>query len=346
MTDLNVRSRVEIAGEVYDSHDDPSLFSRLSVELTTGQASEARWQMHDPDFKLIDKYSKAGGVPAAVVRVWLGYGEDLREPVFKGVLACVGRSPYATTLRAYDMGYMMRLVQKTGYHRGSDLSIMRKLVTRNKTPDGKPLRFQGPAKGFPPMTVNSTIHDQRTDWAFLAELASEAGLVLWVRDDTVFAAEPAKVGDVKLSLEVGVDALLTRDFDCQFKLPENLEGRPRVVEYRGRGRGGRRLAGRSDEASRGREIVVVKHDLRRHTKAVAKRRAEAKRELEREHAFQCRVKHVRPLRKGRVDVRDTVELANLGLLFSGRYIVDSVSYEVSPRGFETCYDLYRDVVAQ
>lgn len=344
MTDLNVRARVEIAGEEFDSQRTPSLFSRVSVDLTTNQASEARISFFDPHFKLLDQFTRPDG-PMLIIRVWLGYGDDLREPVFKGVLTGVKPGTHTTTFRAYDMSYVMRRVQKTGYARGTDLAIMRKLVTRNKTPQGRPLQFQGPAKGFPGAAANSTIHDQRTDWDFFSELAREAGLVVWVRDDTVFAAEPAKVGKPKLVLAYGADALLTREFEGEVKWPENEEGRPRVVEHRGRGRGGKRLTGKSAEGGTGRELVVIKKDLRKHTKAVAKRRADAKRELEREHAFQFSVRHVRPLRSGRVDVRDTLQITGWCQSLAGKYIVDAVSYEASSHGFETRYELYRDIKA-
>lgn len=346
MTDLNVHTTVEITPvggkpQTWDSFSQPFLFTRVRVELTTGQASQAEVSVFDPEFKFLNRYTTKDGVLKATVRVWLGYGGNLGEPLMKGILARVERSRRDTTFRVYDMGYQMRLVQKTGYHRGADLDIMRRLVTRNTTPEGKPLKFVGPDAGFRPITVNSTIHDQRTDWDFLSELAREAGLVLWVRDDTVFAKEPAQIGIPVESFEYGTDVLLASDYDLSYKLPENVAGTPRLVSQRGRGRGGHRLEGESSKGQRGQEIVVLKRDLRNHTRAEANRRAQAIRELERENTFECRIKHLRPLAARRVDVRDTVEILNLGDLFSGSYLVDSVSYEVSSRGLSTSYNLYR-----
>ena len=68
-----------------------------------------------------------------------------------------------------------------------------------------------------------------------------------------------------------------------------------------------------------------------------------KKELEREHAFQCRVRSLLQTNT-RVDVRQTVELVDQGLLFSGSYIVDRVEHSFSPGRLETNYDLYRDVL--
>jgi hypothetical protein len=114
-----------------------------------------------------------------------------------------------------------------------------------------------------------------------------------------------------------------------------------VLTTRGRAGGGRRLEGVSSKGARGHEEVVIKRDLRVSSRAVAQRRAEARRKLARENTFEVRIKHVRPLRADRIDVRDTIELANLGDLFNGKYLVDGVTYEASSRGFETTYDLYR-----
>jgi phage protein D len=347
MSLLKVRSVIEITpaaggkADLWDSAKEPSLFNRVSVELTTGQASEAQWAVADPDGRMLNRYSKADGIPNATIRVWLGYGQQLGEPVFKGMLVRVQRGGAITTFRAYDMGYKMRQVARTAYHKGRDLDIMRGLVERSG------LKFEGPEAGFPSVTHGSMIQDGGTDWDHLGELAREAGLVRYVRGDTVFLKEPNTRGKKsKFTLEFGKTALLSRDTDLSFKLPENREGKARQVAARGRGHGGKRLEAKSDVSERGVEQLLMKRDLKPHTLEAARRRAQAVRQLEREHAFECRVQSMQPLSANyadRADVRDTITLRGPYLLFGGDYIVDSVSYEVTSRGFHTTYALQRDI---
>src|SRR5262245_6237712 len=96
---------VEIDGFQWDSWRHPSLFHHVTVELTTSDASEAVWEVFDPEFEVINKYSTERGVVMSVVRVWLGYGADLGEPVFKGLLTRVQRGDANSVFIAYDMGF-------------------------------------------------------------------------------------------------------------------------------------------------------------------------------------------------------------------------------------------------
>lgn len=342
---MNPHAIVEIDGFQWDSWKHPSLFSRVMVELTTGMASEADWECFDPDFKIIDKYATASGVPMVPVRVWLGFGEDLGQPVFKGLLTRVQRAAATSTFVAYDMGFKMRIEKKTGYHKGTELEIMEKLVKRNG------LLFQGPAQPLKLDPHPAMIQDAQTDWEHISELAHDIGLVLWVRGDTVFADYPAKVGVPKTTLKNREDFELRSDFDLQYKVPENRGGRAKSVEVRGRGRGGKRLSGKSDQGDRGHVDLRIKKDLALHTKAYATRRAQAQRELDREHAFTLYVRSTPFLPNVYVDVRDTIAIANMGDLFSSAgppgavtgYIADKVVHELTPGRFTTSYDLYRDI---
>lgn len=333
---MNQHAVVEVNGFQWDSWKHPRLFSRLRVELTTGESSEAVWEVFDPDFRFLNKYSEPAGVPLAPIRIWVGFGPQLGEPVFKGLLARVQRGEAITTLVSYDMGFKMRLAQRTEYHKGEDLAIIRKLVQRHK------LSFEGPEKPLKLEPHPAMPQDEQTDWEHASERARESGLVLWVREDTVFAKYPAKVGTPKLMLTNRKDFKLLRDFDLTFRVPENQEGRPRKVTVRGRSRGGKRLTGESDTSARGNEPLSIKRDLPQHTKKHATARAQAQKELDREHAFTLYIRS-QPAQQQRVDVRDTLRLLEVGKLFSGDYLVDKVIYDFSPGRFFTSYELYRDV---
>jgi hypothetical protein len=329
---------VELDGRTWDSWKRTKLFERVTVELTTGEASEASWELFDPDFQFIDNLAKDDGVKLASMRFWLGFGPDLGEPVFKGLVARVERRYATSIIRAYDMGYKMRQLQKAEYHKGDDLAIIKKLVERNS------LKFIGPATPLKLEPHKAMKQDQQTDWQHVAERAHDAGLLLWVRDDTVFAEYPAKVGVPKLTLTNRKDRTLLRDFNFEFKLPENKKGRPKGIEMRGRGRGGKRLSGSSDKSSRGHEELSLKRSLALHTKAYATARAQAQKELDREHAFHYSVSKIAlSADDKRGDVRDTIRLLEFGKLFSGDAIADKATYDYSPGHLNASFELHRDV---
>ncbi|MDX6692635.1 MAG: Phage tail baseplate hub [Blastocatellia bacterium] len=337
MTTGNHHAIVELDGQTWDSWEDPRLFERVTADLVTNEASEATWSIRDNNFRMIDRYTRADGVPLLPVRIWLGYGPDLGEPLFKGLLARVERGPNDTTFRFYDMGFKMRLVKKPGYHNKSDdVAIIKKLAERNG------LKFEGPDKPLNLGPHDAVIQDEQTDWQHAMERAEDAGLILYVRQDTLFAKQPARVGKPKMTLAYRKDFTLLSDFSLTFKAPENQDGRPQQVKVHGRGRGGHRLTRDSDKSQRGHHRTHLKHDLPTHNKKSANRRAQAQKELQREHAFRCTVRIIPPAYQ-RADVRDTAQLTEMGKLFSGLYLCDSANYDFSARGLNTTYDLYRDV---
>jgi len=75
---MNPHAIFEIDGQGWDSWAQPGLFKRVSVDLTTGQCSEAIWELFDPDFQIINRYSNValGSSSLPVIRVWLGLGSD------------------------------------------------------------------------------------------------------------------------------------------------------------------------------------------------------------------------------------------------------------------------------
>lgn len=326
---------------VWDSWDAPRLFESVNVELPTNESAEARWTFFDPKFRLIDAYSGADAVPLSVVKVYLGYGQDLGEPIFKGLLAQVERGDSSTTFIAFDMGLKMKLIKKAGYHnKKDDLGILKGLAARNG------LEFEGPEKPLKLEPHKAMTQDEQTDWEHALERAQDAGLVIFVRQDTLFAKYPAKVGPPSLVLENRKDFVLLRNWDFQFRTPEHQDGRPRVIERRGRGKGGKRLSGKSKDSNRGRENVVLKRDVPgKASKSKLSKRAQAQKELEREHAFSAHLETAFPLNGERLDVRNTIEINGIGKLFSGKYICDSVGYEFAPGKLGLNFELYRDIAA-
>jgi phage protein D len=329
---------VQIGDTLWDSRRHPRLFESLSVDLATNEASEAVWTVFDPNFRMIDKYTRPGGVPMLVMRFWLGFGDDLGEPVFKGILASIERGDGSTTFRAYDMGLKMRLVKRTRYHnKRDDLAILARVAKDNQ------LLFEGPERPLRLEPHGAMLQDEQTDWEHAQERAREAGLVLFVRQDTLFAKYPAKVSAPKLTLRYRQDFLLLDQFDMRYRTPENQDGRPKQVVARGRGKGGKQLAGASDRSRRGVEEIVVKRDFTQRTHRHASRRAQAQKELERERAFSVTVRTLPPVIDLRLDVRETLKLEGLGQLFSGLYVADRVTHNYSEEELTTTFDLSRDV---
>ncbi len=323
---------------VYDSWRDKSLFLNVDVELTTNQASAATWGVFDPDFALLNKWTRTVATKKLPVRVWLGCGEDLGEPVFKGLLARVERGTSNTSFHFYDMGFVMRRVKKSEYHKGlNDVGIIKKLAERNG------LKFEGPNPSVKLEAHKSLMQDGATDWEHAVERAADAGLVLYVRGDTLFAKEAVKTrAFADLTLVYKQDFALLSDFALAFKLPESQDGRSKTVEARGRGRGGRRLKGHAHESARGTEQIELKRDLSISSKRHANARAHARKQLQREHAFVCSVTMLPDAARERVDIRDTIELKEVGDMFIGRYLVDKVLHRLSPGEIRTQLDLYRD----
>lgn len=326
----------------YDSWTTPRLFSKVDVELSTNQSSEARVTFFDPKFFIIDAFSDA--TAKAVVRVYLGYGQDLGEPVFKGILAQVERGDANTTLIIYDMAFVMKLLKTSGYkNKKDDLAIIRGLVTRNKTPEGNALKFEGPEKPLKLERHDAMIGDEITDWEWMAERAQDSGLVYFVRGDTVFAKYPAKTGTPTMTIENRKDFTMLSGWDFTYRTPENQDGRAKAVKHRRRNRKGRFVTGTSLIDQHGHEETVIKRDMPHPSKKKLSARARAQKELEREHAFEGRVETAMPIDGTRLDVRDTVSIKGVGKLFSGDYLSNSVAYRFGAGKLNLELQLYRDI---
>lgn len=328
-----------VGNVTWDSWEDERLFETVDVELVTNETSQAEWSFFDPDFKVIDAFAGASPVPMSTVRVFLGYGQDLGEPIFKGLLGQVRREEGNTIFTAFDMGFKMKLIKKAGYaNKKDDLDILKSLAARNG------LKFEGPDNPLKFEKYESMMQDEKTDWEHAMERARDAGLVLFVRHDTLFAKYPAKVGTPVMTLRNREDFELKPDYEFTHRTPENQDGRPRIVTRRARGKGGRRLQGESDTSARGHETVVLKKDVPgKATKSKLTKRAQAQKELEREHAFEGRVTTAFPIDKHRLDVRSTIGIEGMGMLFSGSYIADAVAYQFAAGKLDLDMELYRDI---
>lgn len=86
-------------------------------------------------------------------------------------------------------------------------------------------------------------------------LTQEAGLVVWVRSNTLYAARPARVGSPVLTLDHR-DVISLKGERFRYEMPENVDGSPASVEVRYRGRGGAGARARSVQKRRGRKIIV------------------------------------------------------------------------------------------
>lgn len=337
MIPTNPHAVVQIGAERFDSWREAQLFESVAVELSTNEASEAAWRVFDPEFFYINKWTTAERLIEMPVKVWLGFDSPML--VFDGLLARVERGPAVSTFRAYDRGFVMRRVQKTEHYKGlNDLQIIEKLAKRNG------LNFEGPNEPVKLEKHQRESQSAQTDWDYALQRAEDAGLVLYVRGNTLYAKEPLKTAANPLvTLVYKKDFLMLDDFDLSFRVPDNQEGRPAKVEVRGRGRGGRRLKGRATPHARGTERITLKRDLKIRSRGHAERRAEAKKALKREHAFTCSVSLLPTFTGRRPDVRDTVALAELGKLFSGKYLVDKASHRFEPGQLSMSLELFRDV---
>jgi len=337
----NPHGVVVINGDVYDSWVNQQLFQQVTVELPTNQAGQAMIRFQDPNFVYIDRYSLADGVPHCEVDVYLGFGQDLGPKLWSGLLTRVERKDADTAFVAYDKSHKMKKKRNNDYHyKLTDLEIIRLMATRNG------LSFEGPDDPIPAIPHDSMIQDQRHDWTMAKERAREAGLILYVRGDTLFAKEPAKVKEPLITLiyrndEQNVPRMF-HHWDASYKLPENHKGRHKVVNQFYRERGGKRGTGSSSLHHRGHLTDDNKHAISEHTKSYASRKATASKELNREHAYVISVRSAPTIPLVRPDVRDTIALENIGKLFSGGYLVDKITHDLTGNGFVTEYSLYRD----
>ena len=338
-TDKTSKKKTSALVAQYDSWDSPQLFKAVTVELVTGELSQAVWTLFDPNFRTINAFTKNSAIETLVFVVYLGCGQHLGEPVFKGILANAERDKSDTVFTIFDMGFKMKQFKKAAYHnKKGDLDIIKALAVRNE------LLFSPPPNVKKLEPHKAIMQDEQTDWEFAKERARDSGLLLFVRQDTLFARYPAKLTYPKLILQNRNPESFS-DFRATFRTPENQNVRPRIVKFRGRGKGGKRLEGKSTVSKNGREIVSIKKGISgRISTSKLNARAQAQKELEREHAFEGNITFPFIYQDVRFDVRDTISIEGVGELFSQAYICNSVRYNFSAGQMELEIDLYRDYV--
>lgn len=335
----NPHAIIQIGGQIYDSWKNPRLFKSVEVQLTTNQSSKTLWKIFDPNFKFYNYFTQNNGVSPVTVNIYLGFGQNLGKPVFVGTLVNLDRNRKDTIFEIYDLGFKMKKHKRPGYkNKKNDIEIIGLLAARNG------LKFSPPPDDLKLEPHRAVMQDEQNDWEHAMERARDAGLVLFVREDILYARYPAKLSSPKLELYNRKNNLLS-DFRVLLKTLENEDTRPRIVKTRGRGVGGKRLEGKSSVDDDGRDNIMLKKALPSPaTKKKFNRRAQAQKELDREHAYEGFVKFPFIYQDIRLDVRDTIRLLGVPKLLSNDYICDKVKYIFAPGQMDVVCDIYRDYV--
>jgi hypothetical protein len=239
----------------------------------------------------------------------------------------------------------MKQGKKPRYHnRVTGLKLLKKLAEEN----GLTLVVKGEVTDSEEYDV--IIQWNQTDWQLALETARDLGLRLYARGQTLYAQEAGKAGDKAVAELVykGMDGdfRMLRSMGLGHKLPENKRGRHGRVEVRGRGRAGSLVSGvDTEEGARGTDVVRAGEDMPASSQREARRRARARRNRHREKAFDHSIILLpRYLRSGRALVQgDTVRLLQVGLFYSGLYIVDAISYQGRAGGLTAQLTLNRDI---
>ena len=337
---FETQGKTEINKRRYDSWRDGQLLAQVAIELTTDQASEATIVVLDEDFRFTDRHLTETGMRRLMIRLWLGFGEDLGPSLFKGMLARTESDGRKATFVFHDLSTQLKQEKKTRYHnRTTTLQLLKKLALENKEIGN----FSGPDTAVDEEVYDSLIQAEETDWEFARRIARRDGWVIWVQDDTLFCQEAATYENPMADLVWKRDAHLLHGSRLTYKLPENRRGKPKAVEVRGRGRGGGRLSGHSDESPRGQSQIEIKRDLPKHSLKAARRRAHAHKTLQREHSFEHTIRLLPSYQGRRIQVRQTIRLTGAGLFYSDRYIVDAIRYEYRPGSLTTDLSIYKDI---
>lgn len=337
MRTLAARCVVEIGSARYSSRVEGSRLICVTVDLTTDKTSEAQITFADPDFEITDRHLDDTGLPRLGARVWLGYGEDLGEPHFKGVLAGHEHDGERAVFRFHDTGAKLKTDKKLRYHSGkSDFAILRSIaeeyemsfVVLDDVQDGA--------------AHDSLIQRGMTDWDFIQTIARRSGVRLWVEGDTIFAREAGKHGNAAQIITYRKDFLLVRPVSLSYKLPENRRGRHQSVRFHVRGADGRRLTGEDAGEERGRKHQSAGEDLPHHTRQEAARRARGKRLHVKESAFEHRIRLL-DAGASRFRLRSVLALAGCGDFYGGDYVIHAIRKEWRAGALTDELTLRRDI---
>lgn len=337
----------------WDSWETQRLIERIDVELVTDSSSKATISVFDSNYRVIDAFSDP--TSSTIVHVYLGYGPDLGQPVFKGILGEINRTAKGTRFTCFDMAFVMKLEKRAGYrNKKDDLAIIRDLVT-GKDEQGKKkynLAFDAPQN---PKTLehNAMMQAEQTDWEHMMERAQDAGLHIFVRHDTVFARYPNDFTSTPvMTIRPSEDKTVLEGWEFRYDTPIDRDAKAKVVVHRARGKGGKRIEGQSGVSTNAKGVqLVLKRDMANPSKSKLTKRAQAQKDLEREDTFKGDIETLFPVSGRRPDVLDTVRIEGIGKLLSAGgsdkpkngYIVGGVNYHFAPGELTMALDLYRDV---
>lgn len=339
----------------YDSWETPGLIKKVEVDLVMDETSRSRISFFDPNYRIADAFS--GYTDTVVVAIYFGHDNDLGKPIFEGILAEIDRNLEDTTFTVYDLAFVMKLWKRTGYaNKKDDLAIVQKLVTRNRTPEGRKLNFSRPLNPKKLEPHDTMTQDAQTDWEHMTERLRECGLHYYVRGDTVYAQYPVKQEAYKrpLGTYTPLSEGLLSGWEFSFHALTGKEGRPDLVADRRRGKTGKRVEGKAGPVSTTPVVageqekdplysrLNIKQDMPKPSTSKLNARALAKRELEREHAFTGGFEEVLSVGFVRWDVLEVLEFAEIGQLHSGTYAIEAVRYRYKAGDLSRRIELHRD----
>lgn len=341
-TPFNPHCIIRLDNREYSAWREQALISRVTIDLTTEKSSEATLVVFDPKFEFTDRHLDAGGLRYLTAQIWLGFGAlDTRGVAdFKGRFVEHDHDGTMATFRFHDEGTRLKQGKKTRYHtRASDLQIMRKVADEH----GLSLVIVGEVEDSEPHA--SLIQRGVTDYKFLRRIAERAGLRFWFEGDTMYVQGAGKTDKINplQTLTFRKDFTILTPLNLGYKQPENRRGRPSAHESRGRGRGGRRLSGTSEQSERGTEQIGVGEDLPHHTTKAAKRRAKAKKALKRENSFEHRIRLIATAAVSAMKLRGTINLSGVGKFYTGAYLVHEIHREFTPGNLTTELSLRGDI---
>lgn len=329
--------QINFAGTVLDSWQDDSYLVGASIDLASDKSGEATFSVVDPNFEFLDRFLTASKRLSA--KFWLGWGRELGNEFFDGVLIGVSHSGGISEFRFHDKSVNLKGQKKARYHKKkSDIQILRELAAEND------LQFSLNSKQSESEKFDDLVQRGKTDWEFAKEVAARAGLRLYVRGNTLFAVDAGttQVFDAVQTLAFGRDFEILQGFSLNYKLPESRKGRPKKTVVRGRSAGAAQLSAETVTGERGTADILISDDLPKHTLALAEKQAKAATNKRREYAFEHQLRTL-PSMRVRLDVRNTVTLAEMGKFFSGNYIVTDIRYEFAPGALTAEMTVGRDI---
>jgi phage protein D len=332
------RCIVEIGGTRYDSRAEEARLRSAALDLTADRTSEAEISFADPDFTFTDRHLNQR--PSIKCRVWMGYGESIGEPLFKGRLAGHEHDGEYATFRFHDQAAVMKRERKLRYHRGkTDFGMMRSIAEEH----GLQFQLLGDARDS---EAHPSLPQQGvTDWDFIRLIARRSGLRVWVEGDTLLAQKAGVQGGGGMILTYREDFLMLRSLSLSYRLPESRRGRHQRVAVHGRGPAGERITGEASGDDRGRVHQSAREDLTHHTRSEAERRAHAIKAGVRESAFENRIRLIEAA-GATPALRGVVTLKGCGAFYGGDYVVHALRKEFRRGALVDELTLRRDVGRQ